>query len=88
MTKLEAAFDALNVFAKDLERATRRKRKIDREQLMAAVKIGTVIINVVATYIPQLKIVAGILTGLSTSLPAALPERVEEKQDHQMNVTP
>ena len=73
MTRLEAALDALNIFAKDLERATRRKRGIEREHLIAAVKIGTVIISVVATFVPQLKIVSGILNGLNASISTILP---------------
>ena len=88
MTRLEAALDALNVFSKDLERATRRKRKIDREQLLAAVRIGTAIIGAVAAFVPQLKIVAGVLNGLSSSLPTALPENAGKEHEHQMNVTP
>lgn len=73
MTRLEAALDALNVFAKDLERATRRKKRIDREHLIAAFKIGTVIFGTIAAFVPQLKVVAGILNGLNASLPAVLP---------------
>lgn len=73
MTRIEAALDALNVFAKDLERATRRKKRIDREHLIAAVKIGTVIFAAVSAFVPQLKIVAGVLNGLNASLPAILP---------------
>jgi len=63
----------LNVFAKDLERATRRKKKIEREHLIAAVKIGTIVISAVVAYVPQLKVVASILNGLSASMPVWLP---------------
>ena len=92
MTRLEAALDALNIFAKDLERATRRKRKIEREHLIAAVKIGTVIIGAVAAFVPQLKIVSGILQGLNASIPAILPANAgdngQQSEELLSNITP
>ena len=92
MTRLEAALDALNIFAKDVERATRRKRKINREQLIAAAKIGTVLIGVVAAFVPQLKIVAGILNGLNASTPTILPANAgddgQQSEELMSNITP
>lgn len=85
MTKLEVALDALNVFAKDLDRATRRKRKIEREHIIAAVKIGTAIFSAVAAFVPQLKVVAGILNGVNNSIPAVLPTNAGN--GHQVNIT-
>lgn len=91
MTRLESALDTLNVFAKDLERATRRKKRIERKQLIAAVKIGTVLIGVVAAFVPQLKIVAGILNGLQASLPEILPANAGNNgssEELTSNITP
>lgn len=91
MTRLESALDTLNIFAKDLERATRRKKRIERHHLIAAVKIGTVLIGVVAAFVPQLKVVAGILNGLQASLPQILPANAGNNgssEELTSNITP
>jgi hypothetical protein len=78
VTHLERALDAVHCFAKEVERATRRKRKIERDQVIAIVNIVTVLVGIAATAIPQLKVVSNILNGVNNSLPVVLPNKPAE----------
>jgi hypothetical protein len=81
MTRLEQALDALNSLAGNVEHATRRRRRrkrINRDQLIAAVKVGGAVMQAVGSLFPKAAPFVGAFGTLTQEAPALIPK---EEQD-------
>jgi len=76
MTKFEQLLDVLNTHAKTIERATRRKKRFNREDLEKILAVGSAITSAVAVAVPQARPAAAVLVSLqqsATGLPSNKP---------------
>lgn len=76
-TKLDVALDAVHGIASTMARATRRRRKIRREHIVAAVNVGASVVSALASVLPQARPVAGVLGALQQTAPLALLPKEE-----------
>lgn len=66
--------DGVHTFSSHMARATRRKRHVDRQQVLAVVNIVSAIVKTVATILPQAKPAALAMGVLEQAAPKVLPE--------------
>lgn len=75
MTKLDMLLDGVHTFSSHMARATRRKRVVDRQQVIAVVNIVSAIVKTVAAVLPQAQPAALVMSSLEQAAPKMLPTR-------------
>lgn len=65
MTCIHRFLDNINTLAKEVERSTRRKKRLQREHLVGAFHFARIVANGVARAVPQALPIATILNGLN-----------------------
>lgn len=66
--------DGVHSFSSHMARATRRKRHVDRQQVLAAVNVVSALVKMVAGVLPQAQPAALLMSGLEQAAPKLLPE--------------
>lgn len=74
MTKLDMLLDGVHSFSSHVVRATRRKRHVDRQQVLAVVSVASALVKMVAGVFPQAQPAALLVSGLEQAAPKLLPE--------------
>lgn len=72
--------DNVNTIAKEVERSTRRKRRIRREHIVGAFKAARAIANGIAAVVPKAVPVAIVLNGLDQAVTEKKPKKKKRKK--------
>jgi len=68
MKAIAAVLDNIHTLAKEVERATRRKKRIRREHIVGAFHVARVLASGIAAVVPQAVPVAVVLNGLNEAV--------------------
>lgn len=79
MRMIASILDNVHALAKEVERSTRRKKRIQREHIIGAFRFARAIANGVAAVIPKAIPVAVILNGFSETVVS--PKEVSDAPD-------
>ena len=70
MRMIAQVLDNIHALAKEVEKSTRRKKRIRREHVIGAFRLARAVANGVATVVPKAIPVAVVLNGLNETIPS------------------
>lgn len=81
MKAISKVLDNINTLAKEVERSTRRKKRIQREHIVGAFHLARVLANGVAAVVPKAVPVAVVLNGLNEAVTSSAPKKEIDAAD-------
>jgi hypothetical protein len=82
MKMIASILDDIHTLAKEVERSTRRKKRIRREHIIGAFKFARVVANGVAAAVPKAMPIAVVLNGLNEAVvPKDEPKELDNAAD-------
>jgi hypothetical protein len=81
MKPISRFLDSINTCAREVERSTRRKKRLRREHLMGAFHVARVIANGIAAVVPKAVPVAVVLNGLNETVMVPPTKEIQHASD-------
>lgn len=82
MKVISCVLDRIHCLAREVERSTRRKKRLRREHLIGAFHVARILANGIAAVVPKAIPVAVVLNGLNE---AAVPKELKDAPDGSRN---
>jgi hypothetical protein len=84
MKAISKVLNNINCLAREVERSTRRKKRIQREHIVGAFHVARVLANGIAAVVPKAVPVAIVLNGLNEAV-SNKPEELKDASDGESN---